>query len=144
MSIRMLTIKKCLLMVLLCCLLSLFWTIVPLFGWSYYTLEPAQNSCSVEWNNKSFNVVSYNLCIFLCVFFIPIIIMLICHAYLIKKVITIALLISLMNRIVNFNLSIFRPEDLAILNQFAFAIQKNQQAILRSKKSDNNSCYTNK
>ncbi|RNA28801.1 melanopsin [Brachionus plicatilis] len=58
--------------VLLCFILGFIWAILPIFGWSHYSLEGAYTSCSVEWNEKSFNVVSYNITIFITVFIIPI------------------------------------------------------------------------
>jgi len=33
----------------------------PMFGWSYYSLEDGLVSCSVEYNEKSINLISYNL-----------------------------------------------------------------------------------
>ena len=36
--------------VIVSCVLGFFWAIVPLFGWSEYSLEGAMISCSVEWN----------------------------------------------------------------------------------------------
>ena len=54
-----------------CIIIGLFWATLPLFGWSFYSLEGAQISCSVEWNEKSFNVVSYNISIFGLVFLVP-------------------------------------------------------------------------
>lgn len=55
----------------LCCLLSLVWAGAPLIGWSYYSLEGALTSCSVEWKARTVNVISYNVTIFLCTFIIP-------------------------------------------------------------------------
>ena len=45
--------------------LSLFWSVMPIFNWSYYSLEDGLVSCSVEYNEKSLNVISYNIGIFL-------------------------------------------------------------------------------
>jgi len=44
----------------------------PFFGWSYYSLEGALTSCSVEWSVRSFNVISYNMFIFVVTFLIPV------------------------------------------------------------------------
>ena len=55
----------------LCLFLSLLWAIFPLFGWSYYTLEGALTSCSVEWADRSWNVWSYNFTIWIFGFIIP-------------------------------------------------------------------------
>jgi hypothetical protein len=46
----------------------------PMFGWSHYSLEGALTSCSVEWFEKSFNVISYNISMFIFVYFIPLLI----------------------------------------------------------------------
>jgi len=50
---------------------SLFWSTVPLFGWSHYSLEDSFVSCSVEYNEKSLNVISYNIGMFTFVFVVP-------------------------------------------------------------------------
>jgi len=51
--------------------LSLFWSVVPIFGWSYYSLEDGLVSCSVEYNEKNLNVISYNIGMFTFVFILP-------------------------------------------------------------------------
>ena len=51
--------------------LSLFWSGAPILGWSYYSLESGLVSCSVEYNEKSLNVISYNIGIFIFVFILP-------------------------------------------------------------------------
>jgi len=49
----------------------------PFFGWSYYSLEGALTSCSVEWSVRSFNVISYNMFIFIVTFLIPVLVIVI-------------------------------------------------------------------
>lgn len=44
---------------------------MPVFGWSYYSLEGALTSCSIEWHERSFNVISYNMTIFVATFIMP-------------------------------------------------------------------------
>ena len=68
--------------------LGLFWSVVPMFGWSYYSLEGALTSCSVEWEDRSFNVVSYNVSIFIGTYFIPLIVIIITGVLVILKVIS--------------------------------------------------------
>ena len=58
--------------IVFCSLKGMFWATLPLFGWSRYTLEGALTSCSVEWKERSANVTSYNITIFVLVYFIPI------------------------------------------------------------------------
>lgn len=69
--------------VIFCCLFSLIWCIAPLLGWSHYSLELSKTTCSVEWNDKSFNVVSYNFVIFGFVYFIPLVLLFITNIKLI-------------------------------------------------------------
>ena len=46
-----------------------------LVGWTHYSLEPAHTSCSVEWSSRSLSATtsytSYDMAIFVFVFFIP-------------------------------------------------------------------------
>ena len=51
-----------------------FWSFLPLLGWSHYSLEGALISCSVEWNEKSVSVLSYNIAITIFVFVVPLIV----------------------------------------------------------------------
>ena len=53
-------------------LVGLFWSLMPIVGWSEYSLEGAMISCSVEWYNQTPSVLSYNIAIAIFVFFIPI------------------------------------------------------------------------
>jgi hypothetical protein len=52
-----------------------FWSITPLLGWSHYSLEGALISCSVEWNEKTPSVLSYNIAItiylYICYLYVP-------------------------------------------------------------------------
>ena len=57
--------------ILICLLLAFLWSILPWLGWSYYSYEGFETSCSVEWKDNSLNVISYNISIFLFVFLIP-------------------------------------------------------------------------
>ena len=58
-----------------------------MFGWSYYSLEGALTTCSVEWEDRSFNVVSYNIAMFALVYLFPLKVMLFTTVYLIIRVI---------------------------------------------------------
>jgi hypothetical protein len=60
-----------LLAAVICLSTGLGWSLLPTVGWSYYALEGAQTSCSVKWEDPSFNVVSYNIAMFLFVFIVP-------------------------------------------------------------------------
>ena len=62
--------------ILVCLMLGLLWPVLPLFGWSHYTLESGLTSCTVEWAERSLNVVSYNVTIWLAGFIAPLTIIL--------------------------------------------------------------------
>ena len=68
----MISYKKFVIFILFWFSLALFWSIVPLFGWSHYSLEGALTSCSVEWVEKSNNVTSYNVILFIFGYIMPI------------------------------------------------------------------------
>ena len=78
--------KKTLRSIGLSCILGVIWPIMPLLGWSHYSLEGNLTSCSIEWSEKSFNVISYNITILICVFIIPVSVIIYCDVNLVMKV----------------------------------------------------------
>ncbi len=87
MSIKNVNFKSTGLTVLGCTLFAMFWSVVPLLGWSYYNLEPCLTQCGVEWHERSWNVSSYNAILFIFGFFIPLGIIIFCNVELMKIVI---------------------------------------------------------
>jgi hypothetical protein len=71
------SLKITIISLIICATLSLLWCVLPYLGWSYYSLEGAKISCSVEWETRTLNVVSYNITIFSFVFLVPLIIIVI-------------------------------------------------------------------
>jgi hypothetical protein len=61
--------------IILAILIGLFWSSMPLIGWSEYSLEGAMISCSIEWNKQTPSVLSYNISISIFVYFIPLFIL---------------------------------------------------------------------
>ena len=74
MSIKKITFKFKIMSIVVCLLLGLLWPVLPLFGWSHYTLEGGLTSCAVEWAERSFNVVSYNVTIWVGGFVLPLLV----------------------------------------------------------------------
>ena len=66
------TFKNTGMTIMACLLYTLFLTIAPLIGWSYYSLESSLIQCGVEWAERSWNVQSYNFVIFITDYFIPV------------------------------------------------------------------------
>ena len=65
--------------IVLCLLLPLVWSIAPLCGWNNYALEGLGFSASVNWAVTQPADVAYICLLFICSFFIPLI--LICYSY---------------------------------------------------------------
>ncbi|OCT67723.1 opsin-3 [Xenopus laevis] len=65
---------------------SLCWTLPPLFGWSSYGLESSGTTCSVVWNSKSSNNVSYIVCLFLFCLVLPLLVMMFCYGHIVRVI----------------------------------------------------------
>ncbi|CAF3512718.1 unnamed protein product, partial [Rotaria sp. Silwood2] len=71
------SVKHAYISILCVYLLALFWSLLPIIGWSNYDYEGVGASCSVKWEERSLNVTSYNITIFIFVYLIPVIIIII-------------------------------------------------------------------
>ncbi|XP_030621423.1 teleost multiple tissue opsin 3a [Chanos chanos] len=61
-------------------LYSLVWTLPPFLGWSSYGPEGAGTSCSVQWQQRSANSVSYVVCLFVFCLLLPLLLMVYCYS----------------------------------------------------------------
>ena len=86
-QITRINFKITMLIIFVCTVVSLSWSTFPLFGWSHYSLEASLTTCSVEWAERSWNVYSYNICMFLFVFILPLILIAFCNVRLYTTVI---------------------------------------------------------
>ena len=70
MCIKNVSMRTTVIVVILCIIIGFVFSIAPLLGWSRYTPEGALTTCGVEWNERSFNVISYTIaaCVALYVF----------------------------------------------------------------------------
>ena len=66
--------RKAIILIILSILLGVSWSLYPLIGWSHYTLEGGLTSCCIEWSDRSLNVISYNITIFVFILFLPLIV----------------------------------------------------------------------
>ena len=57
--------------ILICCSAALAWALMPIFGWSEYSLEGAMISCSIEWNKRTVGVTSFIITFAFLIFLIP-------------------------------------------------------------------------
>ncbi len=94
---RFVSAKTVLRVMTACAFNGFIWASFPLFGWSHYTLEGANTSCAVEWHERSLNVVSYNMAMFIFVYFIPLLVISISNFRLI-------IMVSLISILINFSL----------------------------------------
>ena len=70
-NIRKLSFNLAYTVIAFCLANGLFWAIMPLLGWSYYTYEGGLVSCAVEFKGNSLNVRSFIIAIFIFVYLIP-------------------------------------------------------------------------
>jgi len=67
---------------------GLFWPLAPIFGWSHYELEQTTTTCSVATVNSDIPILSYNICMFIFVYFMPLFLIIYTNIFLTKTVIT--------------------------------------------------------
>lgn len=67
-----LSVRRNILGLLLVWLFCLFWAVTPLFGWSSYGPEGVQTSCSLAWEERSWNNYSYLMLYILLCFVFPV------------------------------------------------------------------------
>ncbi|XP_051880818.1 opsin-5-like [Pristis pectinata] len=66
---------------------ALFWSGAPLFGWGSYT-DQLYGTCEIDWARAMFSTVykSYIISVFVCCFFLPVIVMVFSYVSIIKTV----------------------------------------------------------
>jgi c-opsin len=72
---KSLNLKSALYSMIISAALSLFLSTAPFYGWTRYTLEGANISCSIEWQSKDAEIISFNIFIFISTFLVPSIIL---------------------------------------------------------------------
>ncbi|CAF0751654.1 unnamed protein product [Adineta ricciae] len=75
----LLTFQTAYISVVLSVLGGLFWATTPMFGWNNYTLEGVLTSCSICWQARTVNVISYNVAMFIFAYVLPLFIMAYCN-----------------------------------------------------------------
>jgi hypothetical protein len=70
-NIRKINFKQAYIVISICLLFGIFWSLMPLLGWSYYTYEAGLVSCSVEFKGSNWNIASFIIAIFIFVYLIP-------------------------------------------------------------------------
>lgn len=58
---------------------SLFWSLMPVLGWSSFVQEGIGTSCSVDWTSKEAGDVSYTVCLILACFVLPVTVIVYCY-----------------------------------------------------------------
>ncbi|XP_053565260.1 visual pigment-like receptor peropsin [Bombina bombina] len=66
---------------------ALFWSVAPLLGWGSYR-DRMYGTCEIDWTKASYSTIykSYIVSIFICCFFLPVIVMLFCYMSIINTV----------------------------------------------------------
>ena len=72
---KSLNFKSALISMIISSAFALLLSAAPFYGWTRYTLEGANISCSIEWQSRESEIISYNIFIFVSTFFVPSIIL---------------------------------------------------------------------
>ncbi|XP_056423331.1 visual pigment-like receptor peropsin [Hyla sarda] len=66
---------------------ALFWSVAPLLGWGSYR-DRMYGTCEIDWTKASFSTIfkSYIVSIFICCFFLPVLVMVFCYVSIINTV----------------------------------------------------------
>ncbi|KAM5163692.1 opsin-5-like [Mantella aurantiaca] len=66
---------------------ALFWSAAPLLGWGSYR-DRLYGTCEIDWTKASFSTIykSYIISIFICCFFLPVMVMVFCYVSIINTV----------------------------------------------------------
>ena len=83
-NLKRLSSKTSIYITVFCLLFGLFWSSMPLVGWSRYSCD--HGICSVNLREKTLNVISYNIAMFIFVFFLPLIFLIFTNSILLAKV----------------------------------------------------------
>ena len=79
MKATMITHRVAVIAVGICFAGGLFWSVMPLLGWSSYGQEPCMFACGLKWTEPSVANKTYIICIFIFCFAIPVGIMTYCY-----------------------------------------------------------------
>ncbi|KAG9484118.1 hypothetical protein GDO78_009823 [Eleutherodactylus coqui] len=66
---------------------ALFWSVAPLLGWGSYR-DRMYGTCEIDWSKASFSTIykAYIVSIFVCCFFLPVLVMVFCYVSIINTV----------------------------------------------------------
>lgn len=73
-------------MLAFCYIVGLFWSAIPFSGWTRYEYEAIGTTCSVALDSSDFYVLSYNICIFVFCYLVPVITMICCYCKILQTV----------------------------------------------------------
>ena len=71
--------RKALFITMLLWCYALFWSLMPVLGWSSYAQEGIGTSCAVNWKSKDASDVSFALCLILACFLLPVAVIIYCY-----------------------------------------------------------------
>ena len=67
------TFKKISVLIFLAVIFGIFWPIMPLIGWSSYTININWMMCTIDTETKDSNHISFNVIMFLFIYIIPLV-----------------------------------------------------------------------
>uniref|UniRef100_A0A8C5LWX7 Visual pigment-like receptor peropsin n=1 Tax=Leptobrachium leishanense TaxID=445787 RepID=A0A8C5LWX7_9ANUR len=58
---------------------AVFWSVMPIVGWSSYAPDPTGATCTINWRKNDASFVSYTMCVVAINFVIPLLVMFYCY-----------------------------------------------------------------
>ena len=83
---KTMTRKRAFFMIVGVWLWSLLWSCPPIFGWGAYIPEGFQVSCTFDYLTRTDNNRSFVFCLYICGFCVPLLIILVCYALIVRAV----------------------------------------------------------
>lgn len=111
-------------MLAFCYIVGLFWSAIPFSGWTRYEYEAIGTTCSVALDSSDFYVLSYNICIFVFCYLVPVITMICCYCKILHTVSCLFLFFLFrftFSVFLSFNLNLSVPDKLPMLVYITFS-----------------------
>nr|WAB24747.1 rhodopsin [Haliotis discus hannai] len=85
-AMKNMTQRRAFLMIVGVWIWSIIWAVPPIFGWGAYIPEGFQTSCTFDYLTRNDHFTSYFICLYVCGFCVPVLIILFCYTFIIRAV----------------------------------------------------------
>lgn len=85
-SVRRLSYKQAYVLLAIAWSNAVCWSMPPLFGWSSFVLEGLGTTCTFDYLSRDANSRSYLICLYICGFVLPVLLIVFCYSYIFHRV----------------------------------------------------------